>query len=162
MTQPRKRTAGSTGARTTARKRSADSDGSDAAPRKRTSAAPRERANATPRERANAAPRKRTGSSETTSSPTARNGRNRALSPVQIARAAAEQLAEISGAGADSVSGLERTEDGWLVRVEVVEVQRIPDSTSVMASYQVVVDDDGMLQSYRRDHRYYRNQAGDS
>jgi hypothetical protein len=161
MTQPRKRTADATGARTTARKRSADSDGSEA-PRKRTSAAPRERANAAPRERANATPRKRTSSSGTSSSPTARNGRNRALSPVQIARAAAEQLAEISGAGADSVSGLERTEDGWLVRVEVVEVERIPESTSVMASYQVVVDDNGMLQSYRRDHRYYRNQAGDS
>lgn len=165
MTQPRKRTADATRARTTARNRSADSDGSDAAtaaPRKRASSAPRERANAAPRERANATPRKRASSSGTTSSPTARNGRNRALSPVQIARAAAEQLAEISGAGADSVSGLERTEDGWLVRVEVVEVARIPESTSVMASYQVVVDDDGNLQSYRRDHRYYRNQAGDS
>jgi hypothetical protein len=83
------------------------------------------------------------------------------LSPVQIARSAAEQLAEIAGAEADSISGLERTEDGWLVQVEVVEVQRIPDSTSVLASYQVVVDDSGELQSYHRAHRYYRNQAGD-
>src|SRR5690349_15399758 len=105
MTQPRKRSTGATGTRSTARKRTADSDGSDPAPRKRASAP-------------------RTGT---------RNGSNRALSPVQIARAAAEQLSEISGVDADSISGLERTEDGWLVRVEVVEVQRIPDSTSVMA-----------------------------
>jgi len=83
------------------------------------------------------------------------------LSPVQIARGAAEQLAEITGVEADSISGLERSDSGWLVQVEVVEVHRIPDSTSVLASYQVVVDDNGELQSYHREHRYYRNQAGD-
>lgn len=83
------------------------------------------------------------------------------LSPARIARAAAEQLTEISGAEPDSVSGLERTDDGWLVRVEVVEVRRIPDSTSVMASYEVLVDENGELRSYRRGHRYYRNQAGE-
>lgn len=89
------------------------------------------------------------------------DGAARRPSPARIARGAAEQLAEITGIGADSISGLARTEDGWLVQVEVVEVQRIPDSTSVLASYQVVVDDSGELQSYRREHRYYRNQAGD-
>jgi hypothetical protein len=83
------------------------------------------------------------------------------MSPAQIARFAAEQLSEISGAEPDSVSGLERTDDGWAVRVEVVEVARIPDSTSVLARYQVIVDDSGELQSYRREYRYYRNQAGE-
>ena len=82
-------------------------------------------------------------------------------SPARIARAAAEQLTEIAGLEPDSISGLERTENGWLVRVEVVEVSRIPDSTSVMASYTVEVDGNGELQSYRREHRYYRNQAGE-
>jgi len=125
-------------------------------------------------------PRKRSGSSASSSGRTTRSrsdsaarpesdgtsrsrshAASRRLSPVQIARSAAEQLAEIAGAEADSISGLERTEDGWLVQVEVVEVQRIPDSTSVLASYQVVVDDSGELQSYHRAHRYYRNQAGD-
>ena len=111
-------------------------------------------------------PRKRTAGSTTagkgTRSSTGARQDGRRLTPAQIARAAAEQLTEISGAEPDSISGLERGEDGWLVRVEVVEVARIPDSTSVMASYQVVVDDNGTLQSYRREHRYYRNQAGGS
>jgi hypothetical protein len=83
------------------------------------------------------------------------------LSAARLARNAAEQLVEISGAELDCVSGFERVEDGWSVRVEVVEVRRIPDSTSVLASYQVLLDDGGELQSYRREHRYYRNQAGD-
>lgn len=80
---------------------------------------------------------------------------------MQLARAAVEQLIEISGVEAESISGLERSDDGWSVRVEVVEVHRIPDATSVMATYQVDVDDDGVLQSYRRAQRYYRNQAGE-
>jgi uncharacterized protein YhdP len=143
MTQPHKRTAGSAGPRAAARKRTAASDGAAAAPRKRTNSS-------------DAAPRKRASSAGAATRGSAK------LSPVQIARAAAEQLSEISGVDADSISGLERTEDGWLVRVEVVEVQRIPDSTSVMASYHVMVDGDGTLQSYHREHRYYRNQAGDS
>jgi len=104
-------------------------------------------------------PAKRTADA-TAESGARRNGRK--LSPAQVARLAAEQLTEIMGADADSISGLERSDDGWLVRVEVVEVRRIPDSTSVMACYQVRVDDAGELQSYRREHRYYRNQAGDS
>jgi len=80
----------------------------------------------------------------------------------QIARAAASQLSEIMGVAPQSVSGLARTDDGWLVTVEVVELERIPASTSVMASYQVELDSDGELLSYHRDRRYYRNQAGDA
>jgi hypothetical protein len=49
-----------------------------------------------------------------------------------------------------------------VLQVEVVEVARIPDSTSVMATYEVQASDDGELLSYRRVRRYYRNQAGDS
>ena len=116
-------------------------------------------------------PRKRSGSSASSGGRTARpssatanrrssDGSSRP-SPAQIARAAAEQLAEIAGLQPDSISGLERNDNGWTVRVEVVEVARIPDSTSVMACYEVTVDERGELQSYRREHRYYRNQAGE-
>ena len=83
------------------------------------------------------------------------------LTPVQIARAGAQQLSELTGRTSDTVSGMERTDNGWLVQVEVVELERIPDSTSVMASYQVELDAEGTMLSYRRSHRYYRNQAGD-
>lgn len=92
---------------------------------------------------------------------TSRPARQVAQSPIEIARAAAQQLCELTGREPDTTSGLQRTDNGWLVHVEVVEVARIPDSTSVMASYEVEVDTDGALISYRRARRYYRNQAGD-
>jgi len=94
--------------------------------------------------------------------PSADGSGKRRRTPAQIARAAARQLSEIMGVAPQSVSGLARTDDGWLVTVEVVELERIPASTSVMASYQVELDSDGELLSYHRDRRYYRNQAGDA
>nr|WSX47867.1 gas vesicle protein [Streptomyces sp. NBC_00974] len=71
-------------------------------------------------------------------------------------RAAAQQLAELLGRPPDSVSSLKPTEDGWQAQVEVVELERIPDTTSVMASYRVALDEDGELISYERTRRYTR------
>ncbi|WP_328923439.1 gas vesicle protein [Streptomyces sp. NBC_00190] len=71
-------------------------------------------------------------------------------------RSAAEQLAQLLGRFPDSVSSLKPTEDGWEAQVEVVELERIPDTTSVMASYRVALDGEGELISYERIRRYSR------
>ena len=73
--------------------------------------------------------------------------------------AAREHLQQLLGKEADSVTGLEPADDGWVVTLEVVEVSRIPASTDVLATYEVVLDDDGRLVRYRRGGRYYRSQA---
>ncbi|HEX6701819.1 MAG TPA: gas vesicle protein GvpO [Gaiellaceae bacterium] len=83
-------------------------------------------------------------------------------SPSDVERAvetAREQLAALVGKAPESVSGLERTREGWTVTLEVVEVVRIPSSTDVLASYEVVLDDDLRLVRYRRCRRYHRSQA---
>ncbi|PZF83898.1 gas vesicle protein [Jiangella anatolica] len=72
-----------------------------------------------------------------------------------VARAV-EQLEELSGRTAESVIGIERSDDGWQVRVEVLELERIPHSTDVMAEYAVDLDSDGDLTGYRRVRRYSR------
>ena len=74
----------------------------------------------------------------------------------QVAAQAAQQLLELTGKGVEGVTGLERTDDGWKVHVEVVEVRRIPDTTDVLALYEVQVDEDGDLIGYRRLRRYAR------
>jgi len=79
----------------------------------------------------------------------------------QIAADAARQLLELTGREAEGVTGLKKTEDGWQVEVEVVEVRRIPDTTDVLAIYQVDVDEDGQMEGYRRIRRYVRGSAGD-
>ncbi|MEU3608644.1 gas vesicle protein [Streptomyces sp. NPDC035033] len=82
--------------------------------------------------------------------------RRRRPGAAEAMRSAAEQLAELLGRPPDSVSALRPTEDGWEASVEVVELQRIPDTTSVMASYKVVLDGQGELLSYERTRRYSR------
>jgi hypothetical protein len=81
---------------------------------------------------------------------------------VQLVRDAAAQLTELTGRAPDTVSGLERDGDGWRLQIEVVELERIPESTSVMASYEMTIDEAGNLLGYRRTRRYFRNQAGES
>ena len=79
----------------------------------------------------------------------------------QVAAQAASELLELTGKAAEGVTGLERTEDGWTVQVEVVEVRRIPDTTDVLALYEVSTDKQGSLLGYRRVRRYARGVPGE-
>ncbi len=54
-----------------------------------------------------------------------------------------------------------RSEDGWRVHVDVLEVARIPDTTSLLATYEVDLDGRGELLQYRRIRRYRRGSADD-
>jgi hypothetical protein len=81
-------------------------------------------------------------------------------SGVQVAADAAEQLATLIRTPVEAVTGLSRTEDGWRVELEVLEMRRIPESTDVLALYEVEADEDGNLTSYRRIERYVRGRPG--
>ena len=60
----------------------------------------------------------------------------------------------------ESISAFKATEDGWQLSVEVVEVARIPDTTSILATYSVQLDSHGELVGYERLGRYARGQIG--
>ncbi|MGC0334187.1 hypothetical protein RKD23_007177 [Streptomyces sp. SAI-170] len=80
------------------------------------------------------------------------------VSAPEAMRGAIKQLSELLGRAPESVSSLRPTEEGWEADVEVVELERIPETTSVMASYQVVLDPAGKLLAYERGRRYTRSQ----
>ncbi|MFF4358974.1 gas vesicle protein [Streptomyces sp. NPDC001604] len=79
--------------------------------------------------------------------------------PMEVLREARTQLAELTGMSAETVSSFEQTEDGWSLEVEVLELARVPDTMSLMASYQVDLDPEGQLTGYRRVRRYERGRA---
>ena len=87
-------------------------------------------------------------------------GQQKRLSGARAAQLAQAQLQELTGQVSEAVSGLSRTPEGWAVTVEVVELERIPRSTDILASYRVELDDVGELMGYERVGRYYRNVAG--
>ncbi|MEU8734426.1 MULTISPECIES: gas vesicle protein GvpO [Streptomyces] len=73
------------------------------------------------------------------------------------ARRAADALSELIRHRLEGVSAVCRSEDGgWIVHVDVLEVARIPDTTSLLATYQVELDPAGDLVQYRRIARYRR------
>lgn len=89
-----------------------------------------------------------------------RNQRDGKVSPVELARSARSQLSELTGRAPESVLGIRKDDDGWKVTVEVVELSRVPNSTDLLGSYEVTLDDDGELVGYERVRRYQRGQPG--
>jgi hypothetical protein len=83
------------------------------------------------------------------------------LSAGPAAEAGLRQIATLTGKAPEGVIGVEPTEDGWLVTVEVLEDRRVPSSGDILALYQAELDPDGSLLAYRRTRRYSRNQATD-
>ncbi|MFF3446191.1 gas vesicle protein [Streptomyces sp. NPDC002667] len=73
-------------------------------------------------------------------------------------RSAVEQLTSLLGRAPESVSAIRPTDDGWDADVEVLELERVPETTSVMATYRVTLDKEGELVAYERKRRYTRGQ----
>ena len=75
---------------------------------------------------------------------------------MRAARRAARQVEDLTGHEPENVVSVTKSEHGWEVGVEVTELHRIPDTTDIMAVYQVELDPDGQLVSCRRGQRYHR------
>jgi hypothetical protein len=110
------------------------------------------------------APAKKT-TKKTAAAKTEPSRQRKSESPVsngaRLAREAQETVLSLTGKVPESVTALERSDDGWRVAVEVLELERIPNTTDVMATYEVRLDDEGELRGYRRVHRYLRGSPGD-
>jgi Gas vesicle synthesis protein GvpO len=78
----------------------------------------------------------------------------------EAAERAAASLSRVIGHRTEGCSEVAPTDDhGWRVCVDVLEVARIPDTTSLLATYEVELAEDGSLRSYRRVRRYWRGSA---
>lgn len=71
-------------------------------------------------------------------------------------RSALSEFAELTGRLPESVTGIRATDSGWSVLADVVELERVPGSTSVMAVYRVDVGQDGHLIGCERLRRFHR------
>jgi hypothetical protein len=76
-----------------------------------------------------------------------------------VIRRALPQVEQLTGREPEGVLGLRRDDEGWLVTVEVVELPRVPSSTDVLSTYDVVLNGDGDVREYRRTGRYIRGRA---
>ena len=84
---------------------------------------------------------------------------NGKLSAVELGEAALTTIEELTGYEAEAVTALEWDGDQWQVTVDVLELARVPNTTDVLGSYVVQLDEQGTLRGYRRAGRYTRGQV---
>ena len=88
------------------------------------------------------------------------NGKAR-ISARELALEARATVKDMTDFDPETVSALQWDGESWLVSVEVCELTRIPNTTDVMATYVVQLDDGGGLLGYKRERRYLRGEAED-
>jgi hypothetical protein len=88
-----------------------------------------------------------------------KKGTGKRASAGDLAHAAKEAVADLTSFEPESVSGLQWDGETWLVSVDVCELERIPNTTDVMATYVVQLDDSGGLLGYKRTRRFQRGHA---
>src|ERR687895_2067565 len=90
---------------------------------------------------------------------TSSDGRGERLSARDLTIAARETIQDLTGYPPEAVSGLQWDGESWLVTVDVRELERIPNTTDLLATYIVQLDDSGELLGYKRAKRFVRGQA---
>ena len=73
-----------------------------------------------------------------------------------VVQAGVRQFVALSGETPERVSGVRSSEEGWSLLVEVVELERVPSTTSVMCTYRLDLDADAHLIGFERVHRFTR------
>jgi len=84
---------------------------------------------------------------------------NGKLSAAELGEAALTTIEELTGYEPEAVTALEWDGDQWQVTVDVLELARVPNTTDVLGSYVVQLDEQGTLRGYRRAGRYTRGQV---
>jgi hypothetical protein len=81
------------------------------------------------------------------------------LSARDLTLAAKRTIADLTGYPPEAVTAFQWDGESWLVTVDVLELERVPNTTDVMATYVVQLDERGGLLGYKRDRRFQRGQA---
>ena len=83
------------------------------------------------------------------------------LSAAELSQAALTTVQEMTGYEPEAVTGLEWDGDAWQVTVVVLELARIPNTTDVLGSYVVQLDESGTMRGLRRTNRFVRGQTSE-
>ena len=86
---------------------------------------------------------------------------NGKLSAVELARAAMTALKELTGHRPEAATALEwdADSDTWRVTVDVLELERVPNTTDLIGAYEVRLDSQGTLHGYKRLRRFTRAES---
>jgi hypothetical protein len=83
--------------------------------------------------------------------------------PREVLDVARQQVVEVTGRPVETISGFHRANgDGWIVDLEVLELERVPSTMDLLATYSVTLSDDGDVVGFERRRRYHRAAVDDN
>jgi hypothetical protein len=91
---------------------------------------------------------------------TRNEGSDGRLSARDLTLAARQTIEELTGFRSEAVSGFQWDGETWLVSVDVCELERVPSTMDLIATYVVQLDDRGGLLGFKRERRFERGHAG--
>jgi len=68
----------------------------------------------------------------------------------QLIESAREELSRVTGLELSTTLGASKDERGWRISMEMIEKHSIPDQMDILATYDVILDDDGKLVEFNR------------
>ena len=86
---------------------------------------------------------------------------NGKLSAGELGQAALVTVEEMTGYDAEAVTAIEWDGEFWQITVDALELERVPNTTDVLGTYQVQLDESGTLRGYKRARRFVRGQPGE-
>ena len=91
----------------------------------------------------------------------AQSSKNGRLSASELGAAALTTVEELTGYEPEAVTALEWDGQFWQVTVDALELARVPNTTDVLGSYVIELDEKGVLHGYKRLRRFIRCQASE-
>jgi len=83
------------------------------------------------------------------------------VSAGSAAKRARAEFTELTQTPVERVTGVQRSESGWIVTLEGLELRRIPETMDVLGIYQVELSASGQVKGWTRVARCYRSQVED-
>jgi hypothetical protein len=70
------------------------------------------------------------------------------------------QMTAVTGLVPDTVSRFDRSDDGWMIEIDMLEHRSVPSTQDLLASFEVALDEGGQVMRWRRTGRFVRGQQG--
>ena len=68
----------------------------------------------------------------------------------QLIEVAREELSKVTGLELSTTLGAVKDERGWRISMEMIEKHSIPDQMDILATYDVILDDNGKIVEFNR------------
>ena len=78
---------------------------------------------------------------------------------MNLAERAKEQLAEVTGFSSVAAVGGFKDEEGWHISVDMLEMARLPESTDIIGTYVVLLDQEGNMVKFDKKQSRLRGES---